>query len=241
MSSKASEKAATMKSKLGDEEYQNNLKKNAAETWTKTTSTLSSWWSTAATSVSNVLNEDGAQNVTLYNREAVTSNGAHSAASRPKKKMAALSSDQYFGENTESKRSEVDILGMNGNETKKKSIDQIEAPFKWKQKKKAIDDDFDDEWGFGDDGDGEEEEEREKEIESKSKQGMDSLLDFEPNQGPRAKVEKDANSSDDLADFMNELDFDENKNGHSKSGGTHSLSKKGGDDEEEEEDDWGWD
>ena len=41
ISAKASEKASTMKSKLGDEEYQANLKKNAAETWNKVESFLS--------------------------------------------------------------------------------------------------------------------------------------------------------------------------------------------------------
>lgn len=211
MSSKASERAAAVKGKLGDEEYQANLKKNAAETWTKTTSTLSSWWSTAATSVSNVLTEDGAtQNVTLYNRDPMGPDAAeHAVSKRPKKKMAALSSDQYFGQNhgqnaVQNGGSKVDgqngmdVLGMNG--ANRKGIDEVEAPFPAKRARtkqssvEAVTDDFD-EWGFGGDadGDGHDDEERKHDLSSRDNanvngkakgkgQGVESLLDFGANE-----------------------------------------------------------
>lgn len=254
--SRASEKAATVKSKLGDEEYQANLKKNAAETWDKTATTLSSWWSAAATSVTNVLNEqqNGTQNVSLYNRDAVTSNPTES---RPKKKMASLSSDQYFGQNEE------DILGMNGNT--KKSIDQIEAPFPGKKTKRkhqnedveAVTDDFD-EWGFDGDGDGDGDEEpppkHEQKQKSKSKQKlkakpkdpMDSLLDFDANDS--VKKEKDGNSSDELDAFFDQITNEPKpkKNGKIKADEPavepkDLLSNDQGKKANDSDDDWGWD
>ena len=249
MGSKASERAAAVKGKLGDEEYQANLKKNAAETWTKTTSTLSSWWSTAATSVSNVLTEDdGTQRVSLYNRDAMA---AEPAESRPKKKMAALSSDQYFGQNTAntagSGKEEMDVLGMNG--AKKKGIDEIEAPFpskkpQRKQSVESVTDDFD-EWGFGGDGGGdaavEAVEERKDSLSAKGKDhgnGMkkepDSLLDFGANDTANTmssvnavKEDKDGNSSDDLDAFFNEMTNEElGDTEKAKSGNIEAVASK---------------
>merc|ERR1712154_141948 len=97
--------------------YQANLKKNAAETWNKTANTLSSWWSSAATSVSKAINEnlgDGMDENNgsipkLYNKN-------EEPMKNNKKSMPSLSSDQYFnGQNGNSQRTETDILGMNGN------------------------------------------------------------------------------------------------------------------------------
>merc|ERR1712154_161671 len=98
--------------------YQANLKKNAAETWNKTANTLSSWWSSAATSVSKVINEnlgDGMDENNgsipkLYNKN-------EQPMKNNKKSMPSLSSDQYFNnnQNGNSQRTETDILGMNGN------------------------------------------------------------------------------------------------------------------------------
>mmetsp|Transcript_49282 Transcript_49282/g.81966 ORF Transcript_49282/g.81966 Transcript_49282/m.81966 type:complete len:934 (-) Transcript_49282:621-3422(-) len=171
LSHKASEKASTLKSKIGDEEYQSQMKKNAAETWQKTASTLSSWWTTAATSVSKAIDEnlgdkdgvklyhtaDEEHEVTLYNRE--------------RKEMPALSSSQYFNQaDVQQARPppqsqapqppqqrhvarEADILNLNGSQ---KDLAAIPAPFPTKKStaQKQVDsltDDFDD-WGFdGDD------------------------------------------------------------------------------------------
>ena len=266
MGSKASERAAAVKGKLGDEEYQANLKKNAAETWTKTTSTLSSWWSTAATSVSNVLTEDdGTQRVSLYNRDAMA---AEPAESRPKKKMAALSSDQYFGQNAVPKQDEMDVLGLNG--AKKKGIDEIEAPFpskkpQRKQSVESVTDDFD-EWGFGGDGGGDAAVEAVAERKSAEKE-PDSLLDFGANDTANAvssvkavnavsavKEDKDGNSSDDLDAFFNEMTNEElGDTEKAKSGNIEAVASKQVDDlltndqskksnaKGDDDEDWGWD
>ena len=92
-------------------------------------------------SVTNAL-PDGADEVTLYNRNAVAPSDQ-----RAKSKMAALSSEQYFEQKTAT-QSTADILGMGSD--RKRTIDDIEAPFPRKkppQTQSAEDDDFED-WGF---------------------------------------------------------------------------------------------
>eukprot|EP00486_Rosalina_sp_Unknown_P001331 CAMPEP_0201567792 /NCGR_PEP_ID=MMETSP0190_2-20130828/8440_1 /ASSEMBLY_ACC=CAM_ASM_000263 /TAXON_ID=37353 /ORGANISM="Rosalina sp." /LENGTH=471 /DNA_ID=CAMNT_0047988175 /DNA_START=208 /DNA_END=1623 /DNA_ORIENTATION=- len=158
LTNKAAEKTATIKSKLGDEEYQANIKKNAAETWTKTTSTLSSWWSTAATSVTNVINENFNEGkddgVKLYNKDGnnemngnmnnnnQNNQNHNNIQNNPnRKKMPSLSSDQYFNKDTQQNQpQQEDILGMNNNnnrpqQSKKKHIDDLESWNSSKQNK----------------------------------------------------------------------------------------------------------
>lgn len=255
--SAASLKAQTVRSKLGDEEYQSNLKKVGAETWSKTTSTLSSWWSTAASSVQSALNEDGSEPVAFYNVDA-----AQSAECAPKRKMAALSSDQYFGASSTNisaaKQNEEDVLGMNGmdgmqsmngtereNEKKKKKIDDVVAPFAANKRSKAQSDEFD-EWGFdaepADDDDGDDAAESQHET----------VDDLDPlNGGPmanKAAAKNDGNSSDELDAFFNEM-----KVGQTAANGTkqkvaehkedgHLLNGHGAKTEaNDDDDDWGWD
>eukprot|EP01084_Bolivina_argentea_P163741 284808_1 len=150
LAQKSKEKATTIKNKINDDEYQANLKKNATETWQKTSNTLSSWWSTASTSVTNAINDNFAMNETQGNDAPVLyhkDNDKH-------KKMPALSSDQYF-DATKNKQKQEDILGINEMH-KAQDIDKIAPPFPIKtngavkeDKVKEISDDFDD-WGFDD-------------------------------------------------------------------------------------------
>merc|ERR1712228_403539 len=181
----------------------------------------SSWWSTAATSVTNVINEnlgDGADSngmaPKLYNSENIK---------QEKKRMPSLSSDQYF---EKKERKESDILGMN----ESKNGNSKPLPFVAKSKKKEIkisnEDDFD-EWGFGDD------EEDNEEIVDK----VETLLDFEKNKKEKQEIKIDP--------FFNEIDLDSNEETNTKSEEKPkeeipNLMDKKNAGNNEDDDEWGW-
>merc|ERR1712228_677195 len=167
---------------------------NAAETWKSTTNTLSSWWSSAASSVSNVINENLGDGMDkngapkLYNNEHI----------KQEKKMPSLSSDQYF----ENKNEKIAPLPFGKNEKKKKI--------------NVENDDFD-EWGFEDD----EHENGKNEVVNNGNDKVETLLDFEQNEKKKTEIAmdpflndgndekenvKDGNSSDDLDAFFNEME-----------------------------------
>ena len=243
LGNKAAEKTGQIKSKLGDEEYQANLKKNAAETWSKTTNTLSSWWNTAATSVTNAINENygDKDGVKLYNKDGISENKQQSNASNinnnnnnhnpNRKKMAALSSDQYFNRNQDSQSygsasnenqknikgnnikkinvaKEEDILGIDNKsqKIKKKNIDDLQAWNKSSKKKKQVktpNDDFDD-WGFGDDDDSDNDKEENDNNDKNTKK-------------PEIKPVID------ITEAINGIDIDKNQNNKKKGKKVESL------------------
>eukprot|EP00484_Ammonia_sp_Unknown_P014311 CAMPEP_0197054860 /NCGR_PEP_ID=MMETSP1384-20130603/52236_1 /TAXON_ID=29189 /ORGANISM="Ammonia sp." /LENGTH=471 /DNA_ID=CAMNT_0042488199 /DNA_START=220 /DNA_END=1635 /DNA_ORIENTATION=- len=234
LSQKASEKAGTLKGKLGDEEYQANLKKNAAETWQKTTNTLSSWWSTAATSVSQAINENlgdaetRKESVKLYHED---------SAAVQRKKMAALSSDEYFhsdpqqqaprgnsygsasnsNANANHRAKEEDILGMNAS-AKKAHIDQIPAPFPSEKTRKngkvsQLSDDFDDDWGFGGDEDDDDEpnekQQKMKKPDIKQPVSIGDMLDGDDVANTQQQQQK-SDKVESLLDFDDEVNASQN-------------------------------
>ena len=204
---KASEKAGQFKAKIGDEEYQSNLKKNAADTLSKAGSAFSSWWSTTTQSVTNIINENlgDAPNggVKLYNRESTEEEKQqqhHHLSHR--KKMAALSSDDYFNKDVAAKSNnssygsglqtnmnnnnnnnnnqtvnEVDLLGMTGTVQKKKT-NIDDIPAPF-QKKKTKNKKIKDD--FDDDwgfSDDEEEEIKDKKDKKNKKDAKDDITDM---------------------------------------------------------------
>jgi len=204
----ASERAAKLKDNLKDEEYQQNLKKNVNETWNKTASTLSSWWSTAATAINENLGDGASVNgiPKLHNNEEMEQMSK-------RKRMPSLSSDQYFNNNQQQQRNESDILGMNGNANANSNVygngneygnangdevkKDIPAPFAKKnvsKKSKVENDDFD-EWGFeSNDDEQQQKAATEKENDAIVKDltnKVDTLLDFDKNETKKKIVMDD--------------------------------------------------